>query len=350
MENNNTDNIRTFRLSIIWIVMLNMFGFYIAQAQDAVMQYSDSLLNRARKAPTTELKIERLLGVSIFWSDRDTVKAYQYLEAARQQMGKSPTDYQKGLYQLYRANILMEYDQQQAKRVFLRADSLLATDQSQKSFRYRARLWNNYGVVLQKEDKGKEFINTILTKTLPYARHAGDSAQVAYQFQNVATQLADVQDYAGAADYYQKALHTLRNLPGQAEHKLEIFSNSAKNAILLRNYALAKTHIDSAQRFVKIIPHSTFIPALHRTKLLYFRHIKHYQKALQSYHKGVTAAQQLGNQYILKDLNHELHLLHQERRNYASAKHYLELSNQDRPYPLVRSIALHHYEMAQLEY
>src|SRR5690606_8500056 len=204
--------------------------------------------------------------------------------------------------------------------------------------------------VLQKEDKGKEFINTILTKTLPYARHAGDSAQVAYQFQNVATQLADVQDYAGAADYYQKALHTLRNLPGQAEHKLEIFSNSAKNAILLRNYALAKTHIDSAQRFVKIIPHSTFIPAFYRTKLIYFRHIKDYQKALQSYHKGVTAAQQLGNQYILMDLNYELHLLYKERGNYASAKHYLELSNQYRPYPLLRSIALHHYEMAQLEY
>src|SRR5690606_41967138 len=107
MENNNTDNIRTFRLSIIWIVMLNMFGFYIAQAQDAVMQNSDSLLNRARKAPTTELKIEGLLGGSIFWIDYDTGKAHQYFEEAHRWMGKSPTDYQKRMYHSYNAKILM---------------------------------------------------------------------------------------------------------------------------------------------------------------------------------------------------------------------------------------------------
>ena len=350
MENKDTNHNRFLNLLIAWVVTFFVFGFHIVQAQNAVQQYSDSLLNSARNAPTTELKIERLLGVSIFWSDRDTVKAYKYLEAARQQMGKSPTDYQKGLYQLYHANILMDFKPQEAKAEFLMADSLLARDTTPSSYKYRARLWNNYGVVLQKEDKGKEFMNTILTKTLPYARLAGDSAQVAYQFQNVAIQLADVQDYAGAADYYQKALHTLRNLSGQAERKLEIFSNSARNAVLLRDYAQAKIHIDSAQRFVEIIPHSTFIPAFYRTKLMYFRHIKSYRKALQSYHKGVASAEQLNDQYMLMDLNYELHLLYKERGNYALAKHYLELSNQHRPYPMLRSIALHHYEMAQLEY
>lgn len=350
MENKDTNLNRFFKLFIAWVVTFCGFGVSIALAQDAVQQYSDSLLNNARQAPTTELKIERLLEVSIFWSDRDTVKARQYLEEAHGLMGKSPTDYQIGLYKLYSANILMDYDEDQAKRVFFYADSLLATDQSKKSFGYRAKLWNNYGVVLQKEDKGKEFINTILTKTLPYARRAGDSAQVAYQFQNVAIQLADVQDYAGAADYYQRALHTLRNLSGQAEHKLEIFSNSAKNAVLLRDYARAKIYLDSARRFVKIIPHSTAIPAFYRAELAYFRHIKDYQNALQSYHKGISSAEKLDDQYMLMDLNFELHLLYKERGEYSLAKHYLELSNQHRPYPMLRSLALYHYEMAQLEY
>src|SRR5690606_1861224 len=73
-------------------------------------------------------------------------------------------------------------------------------------------------------------------------------------------------------------------------------------------------------------------------------------KALQSYHKGIASAEQLGNHYMLMDLNYELHLLYKERGDYALAKHYLELSNQQRPYPMLRSIALHHYEMSQLEY
>src|SRR5690606_5045714 len=312
--NKDTRHHRFFKLFIAWVINFFVSGFHIVQAQDAVQQHADSLLSIATRAPTTELKIEGLLAVSIFWSDRDTVKAYKYLEAARQQMGKSPSAFQQGLYQLYLANILMEYDQEQAKKVFIHADSLLATNHSHKSYTYRSKLWNNYGVIIQTEDKGKEFMNIVLTKSLPYARLSGDSAAVSYQFQNVAIQLGDVQDYAGAADYYQKALLALRHLPGQAEHKLEIFSNSAKNAIFLRDYSQAKKHIDSAQRFVSIIPHSTAIPAFYCTELRYFRHMKKYQEALQSYRKGVFAAEQLGNQYMLMDLNYEIHLLYKEHR------------------------------------
>src|SRR5690606_25222911 len=95
MENKDTNYNRFFKLSIAWIVTFCVFGFPITLAQDATQQYSDSLLNSARNARITELKMEGLLGVSL--------------------MGKSPTDYQKGLYQLYSANTLMDYDEGQAK-------------------------------------------------------------------------------------------------------------------------------------------------------------------------------------------------------------------------------------------
>src|SRR5690606_17238439 len=108
-----------------------------------------------------------------------------YLAEARGKMGKSPSDLQKGLYHLYHANILMDYEPHRAKAEFTVADSLLAGDSSPKSYRYRAKLWNNYGVVLQREDKSAEFMEIIIDKTLPYARLAGDSAQVGYQLQNM---------------------------------------------------------------------------------------------------------------------------------------------------------------------
>src|SRR5690606_12031487 len=98
MENNHTANHGFSMLPFTWVVVFFVLGFYIAQAQDAVKQHSDSLLNNARKAPTTELKIEALLNVSIFWIDYDTAKAHQYLAEARRLMDKPPTDYQKGLY------------------------------------------------------------------------------------------------------------------------------------------------------------------------------------------------------------------------------------------------------------
>src|SRR5690606_25770422 len=97
---------------------------FSSPAQDAVARYADSLLEKARQAPTTALKIEGLLDVSIFWIDHDTAKAYQYLAEARGKMGKSPSDLQKGLYHLYHANILMDYEPHRAKAEFNVADSL----------------------------------------------------------------------------------------------------------------------------------------------------------------------------------------------------------------------------------
>lgn len=137
MENNHTANHGFSMLPFTWVVVFFVLGFYIAQAQDAVKQHSDSLLNNARKAPTTELKIEALLNVSIFWIDYDTAKAHQYLAEARRLMDKPPTDYQKGLYHLYHANILMDFEPQKAKAAFSTADSLLARSETTKSYRVR---------------------------------------------------------------------------------------------------------------------------------------------------------------------------------------------------------------------
>src|SRR5690606_33474070 len=146
MINKEVRNNGIHQLCIIWTTLLYLTTGLNLSAQDAVIRYSDSLLYNAHKAPTTELKIEKLLNISIFWIDYDTVKAYQYLEKARRLMGKSPTDYQKGLYHLYHANILMDFESQKAKAEFSTADSLLASNTTTKSYRYRSKLWNNYGV------------------------------------------------------------------------------------------------------------------------------------------------------------------------------------------------------------
>src|SRR5690606_5374338 len=115
--------------------------------------------------------------------------------------------------------------------------------------------------ILQTEDKGVEFMRLVVNKSLPFARLAGASAAVAYQLQNIALHLENALDYSGAAAYYRAALHTLRGLSGQHEHKLEIFSKAARNAVLLKNYDQTKHYLDSARYYVKLIPHSTYVPA-----------------------------------------------------------------------------------------
>lgn len=341
-----------FWLTAAWGILsicLFLSGNVRAQ-EDATAAYADSLLNNAMEAPSTELKIERLLDVSRFWSTRDTTKAYQYLAEVRQLMDNPPTDYQQGLYQLYLANILMEYDPEQAKNALLTADSLLAKGDSPKHYFYRSKLWNNYNVIIQTEDRDEEFMSNTLEKALPYARLSGDSLSVSYQLHNIAIQMENVIDYSGAAEYYEAAMRTIRHTPGAADQKMEIFSNAARNEILRRDYDQAKIYLDSARSFLPLLPHSTFLPSFYRTELVYYRHQNNQEKALQSYHKGVEAAKRLGDAYILSDLNFELYALYRDLGDYKKAKHYLSLSDQTRPFELLRNMALYHYEMAKTEY
>lgn len=351
MKTRNIHKNLFFQLKITWIVTLFVFAFYVGSAQDAVQQYSDSILNNAYKAPTTALKIEELLNVSIFWIDHDTVKAYQYLEEAHQLMDKPPTDYQKGLYHLYHANILMDFEPQKAKAEFLKADNLLAKNTSPKSYLYRSRLWNNYGVVLQKEDKSAEFMEVIVHKTIPYARLAGDSAQVGYQLQNVAMLMSNQSDYKKADHYYRQALKATYTITDRKEERLDIFINAARNALLMKERTQARTYLDSASLYIRLLPHSaTSIPTYYRTELSYYKLMGDKQKVLKNYEDGVSAAKKLGNTYMLKDLSFELSTFYKDLGAYQKARNYLLLSNTYQPYSRIQNKAIYQREMAELEY
>lgn len=350
MKTRNIHKSPFFKLQIVLIVLLSLFDLSFVKAQDAVKQYSDSLLKNVEKTSAIEEKIEGLLQISIFWIDHDTVKAHQYLEEAHQLMDKPPTDYQKGLYHLYHANILMDFQPQKAKAEFLKADSLLAKDTSPKSYLYRSKLWNNYGVVLQKEDKSAEFMEVIVNKTIPYARLAGDSAQVGYQLQNMAMLMSNLSNYKRADNYYKQALNTTIAVP-RKEERLDIFINAARNALFMKEQTQARSYLDSAKSYVRLLPHSaTSIPTYYRTELTYYKHMGDKQKVLENYEEGVSAAKKLGNAYMLKDLSFELSTFYKDLGEYQEARKYLLLSNTYQPYSRLQNRAIYQREMAELEY
>lgn len=332
------------------LVVLLLFYFQTVKPQNAVNRYSDSILNIARKAPTKEAKIEGLLNVSIFWIDYDTMRAYQYLNEARTEMGKSPNDYYKGLYHLYLGNILMDFEPAKAKAEFSIADSFLTKDTSAKSFLYRSKLWNNYGVVLQKEDNAAAFMEIIVNKTIPYARKAGDSAQVGYQLQNMAMLMSNLTNYQKAADFYAQALITLREIPGIEQKRLDIFINAAKNALQMKNQLQSRRYLDSASKYIYKLPYSTSVPAYYRTELIYFKNARNNKKVLENYQMGILAAKNLRDNYALKELNFELSTFYRDLGEYQKAKGYLLKSYQNQPYSRLQNRAMFQQEMAKIEY
>lgn len=351
MINKKVDNNGLHQRYVMWAALLFLMTCLTVRAQDPVTRYADSLWNNAQQAATPALKIEGLLQVSMYWIDYDTVKAHQYLAEARRLMEPSPTDYQKGLYHLYRANILMDFEADKAKEAFLTADSLLARDATTKSYQYRSKLWNNYGVVLQKEDKSAEFMEVIVHKTIPYARLAGDSVQVGYQLQNMAMLMSNLSNYKDAAGYYDQALLALRAVPKRKEDRMDIFINAARNALFMRDQAKARSYLDSAKIYVQQLPHAvTSVPSYYRTELTYFNRMGDKAKVLENYAKGIAAAEKLGNAYMLKDLNFELSMFYRDSGAYQKARDYLLLSNSYQPYSRLQNRAVYQREMAALEY
>lgn len=321
-----------------------------AQDSIAVNKLADSLLNIASDTQDKELKYEKLLEVSKFWSYHDTTKAYQALKNAKKWMSNPPSDFQQGLYHLHYAYILTETNAKAAKEQLLLADSLLKKGDSKKHYYYLAKTWNNYGVLIQQEDKNEEFMKNVINKSLPYARLSGDSSEVAYQLHNIAVQMENIVDYQSASDYYKKAIITIRNTSGTQERKMEIFSNAARNEIFLRNFKQAREYLDSARNIVPEVSYSTTVPYYYRTEFLYYRHQKDKVKALKNYEIALHSAKKLNDAYLMTDLNFEMYAFYRDFGDFQKAKHYLELSQQTRPYNMLRNIGLYHYEMAKTEY
>src|SRR5690606_4353926 len=69
-----------------------------------------------------------------------------------------------------------------------------------------------------------------------------------------------------------------------------------------------------------------------------------------NYEKGISAAKELGNAYMLKDLSFELSTFYRDAGEYKRAKEYLVLSNAYQPYARLQNRAIYQSEMAQLEY
>ena len=350
MKNNNTDKIWMLRLPIIWIIILNLFGFSTVTAQDAINQHADSLLNIANKAPNKQLKIEGLLDVSVFWIDYDTIKAHHYLEEAHKLMKVPPTAYQKGLYHLYHANIVMDFRPEEAKVEFITADSLLKKDASAKSYFYRSKLWNNYGMILQRANKNDEFMEVIIKKSIPYARLSGDSVQVGKQLQNVGILFFNFFDYKKAAEFYKKALQATLTLDKNKQIRLDIFINAAKNEIHLKDLPKARAFLDSAKVYVQQFPHATkIIPSYYTTELAYYKNVGNKKKVLENYHKGMEISRKYNDKYTMQDLNFGLFDFYNNIGDFKNAKRYLKLSYENRAFSILQNQVIYQWELAKIE-
>ncbi|MGV3762648.1 tetratricopeptide repeat-containing sensor histidine kinase [Parapedobacter sp.] len=337
-----------------FVVLLITSVWYVAALaqQDAPTgsAFADSLERLVRQSPDDSTKIERLLELSFYWSDRDTSKAFDYIEKAKQIMGPDPNGYYRGLLWHHRANIIYAHDMEKAKSYYLRAVHLLAGYAFPRAYVYQSRAWNNYGTLLQAQDSAAKYLDIIIERALPYSRMAGDSSAVSQHLQNIGLILANLQDFESAAHYYKEAMHTLSKFEKAYENKLTVYVNAAKNEMNLGNIDQAKTYLDSAGIQLEAVPHSTYAPYYYRTVGVYFRKLKDKNRALESFHRGITIAEDLLDDFAQRDLYFEIYATYRDWGEYANAKKYLAIANTHAPNTVVENRLLNAREMAKTEY
>ncbi|SFE37689.1 Signal transduction histidine kinase [Pedobacter antarcticus] len=294
------------------------------QPGDRLIQYSNSLYRQLGQIKNQEEKAVGLLDLSFFWSDHNVTKALHYISEAKNLLGtKIQTDYYGGLIAFYTASVYFDKDPDKAKDLYMEAERLLQkVDRAQelKAVRYRARIWGSYGALLQREDKANEYVDILLDKVIPLAEQTKDVTLLGINYQNVAMNLMNLQEYAKAAQYYRKALSLLREQANASEERLTLYVNAARNALYAKEYHQSKMMLDTASVIANLIPNSIYVPMYHTVAGSYHAAVKNFEKAHEHLSEGLITAKILKNDELISTLLYDQFKVYQQNKQHVKAK------------------------------
>ncbi|WP_437918797.1 tetratricopeptide repeat-containing sensor histidine kinase [Sphingobacterium sp. LRF_L2] len=316
---------RIFHFIVLYFLVLSTHAY--GQTESQLSHYSDSLYKAAKQIGNREDKAVALLDLSFFWSDHDSSKAFHYIaEAENLLKEKRQAVYYQGLIAFYRASVYFDKEPNKAKDLYMEADRLLEdvkTDQIPKAYRYRARLWGSYGALLQREGKAHEYVEILLDKVIPLAQQAKDSTLLGNNYQNVAINLMNLQEYDKANQYYDKALDLLRNKNNASEEKLTLYVNAARNALYDKDYHRSKRMLDAAAFTATVVPNSAYMPNYHTVAGSYHAAMKNFAKAEEHFSEGLAFAKKINNDASIAALLYDQFKAYQQNKRQQEAKNKL---------------------------
>ena len=309
--------------------------------------YPDSLQQLLQRTTVDTAKADILFLLSDYWSDKDTVKALNYIHAT---VGLNINSYYKALVHFYLAGIYFEYNTAASQHEYMITEDLLRNNFSKRAYLYRSRLWHNYGALEQMKDNTKDFTDILLNKAIPFAVKAGDSIRVASDYGDVGLVFMNYLDYNKAFEYYTKAISMMQH-SGRAYAELaDCYTNCAKAHLFNKNYAAARPLLDSAYKILSPNPQSSFLPAYYQVEGMYYNRIKQFNTALTSLDKGILLAQQLNRPYDVVSMLQEKFEIYKAQKNYKEAKRtLLKVYEGQHILPLVKNMRLVLFELAQTD-
>lgn len=297
------------------------------QTGTAPIPYVDSLNAVLKTAPHDTVKIRALYELSHYWSDRDTLKALQYVRQGMNMSRKFPKLHAIGYF--YLAGCYFDTDIALSQKYYLMSDSLLKDFETPEVYTIRSRAWHNYGVLKQHQNDEKVFADIIITKAIPLAEKARDTLRIARGYCSLGIIFSNLLDYKKAISYFRMAEEIMEKSKTNDGDFLELYLNLARNNIFIKEYAGAFPYVAKTKALLEKDPGSPFWPEYYLIEGMYKAGTGDHEAAIASFNNGIEIAPKVHRQIDIQSLMFQKFKSLKDQKRYEEAAGTLDILIKD---------------------
>ena len=335
----------------IFILLICFYFARVAKAQFMDLDkahYLDSIQQLLHPGSVASDSIKAMANFSLsdYWSAKDTGRAYDYLEAAKQISSNSP--FFKGLYKFYQAGIIFDHDIEQSQALYMEVDSLLSSLKTPESYYFQAKAWNNYCLLEQYKDNKENYVKLMVEHAIPLAKASGRNDQLSLMYVNLGIAFSNIENYDKADAYMSLGIQAIQKGPYYVNSVASYaYLNSVKNKLLLDELEAAKKQLDTAYQIIRPYPDAIDFLDYYEYLGMYYRQSGNYSTAITSLNKGLHLAHELHATYNIYSLNFQKYKAFSDQEQYHSAKVILDSIMNSQVMSLSYNRLMVFYEMAK---
>lgn len=312
----------------LFITLTQVTRAQVILSLDDDTAYIDSIARITKKFKSDSLRSINSFRLSkLYLMVQDFKKSEDYLAEANRLKVKYPFLRDASIY--YNAYHFVETgDFVGFEKALVEANQKLDKYNNTEAFRLRAIIFQNYGMILQRNNNEKEYMRLLVNQAIPLAKKSKDyelisglhkAVAIIFMNNNNRKRAAEYLNYA--QDYIEK---TTKKSATLAESKLETYIINAENMIELGQFANSRQLLDKAFAILKPYPNSNLNDSFFYSNGIFYAKQHKFLEALKNYEKGIASAEKHQNVIALNRLKFAEYEAYFKLKNYIKAKENLE--------------------------
>ncbi|GEP97357.1 tetratricopeptide repeat-containing sensor histidine kinase [Chitinophaga cymbidii] len=283
--------------------------------------YADSLGKVLQQETNDSVKAKLHFTLTIYWLARDSAKAAHHLAEGKRFSRHSP--FMQGYAASQEGYFYYGTDMEKSEAAYRKTDSLMSRFATKDAYRVRANAWRNMAVIRQRQDDDEGYLDILLSKALPLAEQSGDSVLIGSQYTSIGLAFMNTEQYGKAEPYLNNAISYLQGGSDRTAMLVSAYYRAGENYIYLKNLQRVKVMLDSMRIILAPHPESDMNSGYYLVEGMYHHERKEYDKALNSFDKGIATAGGANKIYRIQELQYAKVRALLAQKSYEKARQVL---------------------------